>query len=151
MGRYCKLILIFILIGQAWADGIASGYRANDDNDVLIALRVAKEMNLTPYQTRLLLAIRASENGREGREYGVLSVPASTQEEQAKVTARSIRNNWKQWEEAGKPEDFISFMATRWCPIGCDNDNGTNKYWSYNIRYFLKILEGERHKVYPIK
>jgi hypothetical protein len=36
-----------------------------------------------------------------------------------------------------KGGDFIEFLGSRYCPIGCDNDNGTNKYWIRNVKYFL--------------
>lgn len=111
-------------------------------NDVLIALRVAKEVGLTPFATRLLLAIRAQENGGEGREWGVLSVPAATCEAQARVCARSIINNNERWYHAGMPGEFVEFMGERWAPTGAENDpKGLNKNWAPNVRAFMKQME----------
>lgn len=37
-----------------------------------------------------------------------------------------------------KGGDFIEFLGSRYCPINCENDNSTNKYWVRNVKYFLK-------------
>jgi hypothetical protein len=34
--------------------------------------------------------------------------------------------------------DFIQFLGNRYCPVGCENDIGTNRYWIKNVKYFLK-------------
>ena len=112
-----------------------------EENDVLIALTVARQEQLTALQTRLLLAIRAQENGRSGREYGVLVVSAPTQEVQARITARTIKRNWQRWKVAGQSGDPVEWMAQRWAPIGAENDpHGLNRYWLRNVRAFLSVL-----------
>lgn len=33
---------------------------------------------------------------------------------------------------------YIEFLASRYCPIGADNDpQGLNKNWVKNVKYFL--------------
>ena len=91
-----------------------------------------------------LAAIRIAENGRAGREFGVLSEAADTYEAQARIAALSIRNNqwrhvlrFKEWPVDGTgflSEGFVKFMQSRWAPIGADNDpNGLNANWSRNV------------------
>lgn len=39
--------------------------------------------------------------------------------------------------------DYIEFLASRYCPIGADNDpQGLNKNWVKNVKYFLTKKEG---------
>ena len=119
-----------------------SGMSSAEENDIAIALKVAKELQLSREQRNLLMAIRCAENGGRGREYGVLSVKAETQYDQARVTARSILNNLRRWEEAGRPGQFVEFMCRRWCPVGAQNDpSGLNRHWVKNVQYYLTSLE----------
>jgi len=121
-----------------WLDGTAYA----EQNDVLIALRVAKQESLTAEETKLLLALRAAENGGPGREYGVLSIPAPTQEQQARIAARSIKANKRRWEAAGGPVDFVSFMGSRWAPVGAENDpHSLNRHWEQNVKAFLEVMQ----------
>ena len=92
-----------------------------------------------------LAAIRIAENGRAGREFGVLSEAADTYEAQARIAALSIRNNtyryvlrFKEWpvdsQTGGLSEAFTKFMATRWAPINAANDpDGLNAHWPKNV------------------
>lgn len=70
--------------------------------------------------------------------YGVLSTPTYGNVVEAKrICLNSIRNSRKRWEKAGRPGDWLAYFAQRWCPVGAENDNGTNQYWLKNVRYFL--------------
>lgn len=101
---------------------------------------------------RFLQALRRVENGGAGREFGVLSVPAPTYEDQARVAAESVRRNVERFERAtGRDavdpvsgqytEEFIRFFSTRWAPIGADNDpTGLNRYHARNlIRIYAQL------------
>ena len=91
-----------------------------------------------------LAAIRIAENGRAGREFGVLSELAETYEAQARIAALSIRNNvyryvlrFKEWPvdgTGGLSEAFTKFMAARWSPVGATNDpTNLNQHWPKNV------------------
>lgn len=91
-----------------------------------------------------LAAIRIAENGRAGREFGVLSEQAETYEAQARIAALSIRNNifryvvrFRDWpvDRTGRlSESFTKFMAARWAPEGVTNDpTGLNAHWPKNV------------------
>ena len=91
-----------------------------------------------------LAAIRIAENGRAGREFGVLSESADTYEAQCRIAALSIRNNtyryvarFKEWPtdaQGGLSEAFTKFMASRWSPVGATNDpTNLNANWPRNV------------------
>src|SRR5947207_10186681 len=65
----------------------------NEDAQILA---VADEYGVDP---RFLASIRLAENGREGREYGVLSVPAPTYSAQLRVAAQSVKNSMARFQE----------------------------------------------------
>lgn len=67
--------------------------------------------------------------------YGIRSIPYEDEAEARQICINSIRNNYKRWDKQG---DFLEFMSRRYCPIGADNDTGTNKYWVKNVKYFLQ-------------
>jgi hypothetical protein len=86
---------------------------------------------------RLANAIYRAEGGKKaGYLYGIRSVDYDTPEEARRICINSICNNYKRWYKAGQPGDFISFMGARYCPVGADNDNGSNQYWIRNVKYF---------------
>jgi hypothetical protein len=52
-----------------------------------------------------------------------------------RVTCNSIRNNWRRWEQAGRPGEFTDWMADRWCPPSTDPVG--NRNWKRNIKALL--------------
>ena len=118
--------------------GEASGL---PEHEQAVILRTAAEVGVP---ATFLAAIRIAENGRAGREFGVLSEAADTYEAQARVAALSIRNNqyryvlrFKEWPtdaQGGLSEAFTKFMAQRWAPVGAGNDPGNlNAHWPRNV------------------
>ena len=83
---------------------------------------------------------RAEGGAKASVPYGVLSVKVKDEVEARQVCLNTIRNTKKRWEKAGKPDDFITFLGRRYCPVNCDNDNGTNQYWVKNVRFWIKKL-----------
>lgn len=86
-------------------------------------------------------AIYKAEGGEQAsKPYGILSVPCDTKKECRQICYNTVRNNRKRYEKYGHKEydTFLEFLGSRYCPIGADNDNGTNKHWTGNVRYFLK-------------
>jgi hypothetical protein len=91
-----------------------------------------------------LHALRRVENGGPGREFGVLSVPAPTYGNQARVAAESIRRNVARFTERGgtavdavtgryTPE-FIAFFSSRYAPVGAANDpRNLNRHHTRNL------------------
>lgn len=82
----------------------------------------------------LLKAIWKAENGRPGREFGIMNPKANTLDLQAGWCAASIIKSRARWEKAGKPGDFITFMGNRYCP---PNAHPLNKNWVTNVTYWF--------------
>jgi hypothetical protein len=132
MRNWCLGILL-LLHGLV----LTSSYVYAEQNDIAIALRVAREYELTRWQTSALLCLRTVENGGIGREYGVLHPRAlnTSQTNQAQWAAGSIR---RRLPNAGGIADF----AARWCPRDDPRDTqGLNQYWERNFRTCLAQLE----------
>jgi hypothetical protein len=102
---------------------------------------------------RFLQAIRRIENGGPGREFGVLSVPAPTYEDQARVAAETVHRNVERLEKMGKvavdpatglyTEEFVRFFSSRYAPVGAANDpTGLNQNHARNlIRVYAQLAQ----------
>lgn len=116
-----------------------------------IILRVAGEWAIDP---AALAAVRLIENGREGREFGVLvtsHVPltglapgAPSYTEQAALAAETISNQERRYArdtghsprgaDGRYTEDFLRNLSARYAPVGAANDpRGLNSYHADNL------------------
>ena len=87
--------------------------------------------------TEIVNAIGKAENSKK-YPYGIKSIDTKGNAEYArKICFNSVRNGRKRWEQAGKPDDLITFISRRYCPINAPDDNGTNKFWVKNVKGFL--------------
>lgn len=86
---------------------------------------------------RIADAIYRIEGGPKARvPYGILSVRVSGEAEARKVCLNTIRNNHRRWLKAGRPGDYLDFLADRYCPPSADPVG--NRNWKKNIRQILK-------------
>ena len=70
--------------------------------------------------------------------YGIVSVPYENEAEARQICFNTVRNNRVRFANQTKYTDYLEFLASRYCPIGADNDpRGLNKNWLGNVRYFL--------------
>lgn len=70
--------------------------------------------------------------------YGIKSIDTKSDKDYAKqICLNSVKNGRKRWIKANKPCDLIEYISRRYCPINAPDDNGTNKHWSKNVKYFL--------------
>ena len=71
--------------------------------------------------------------------YGIRSVKYKGKQQARRICLNTVRNNRLRYKQYGyrQYDTYLQFLASRYCPIGCDNDNGTNKYWLRNVKYFL--------------
>lgn len=112
--KYLLLVLMFCLVshaGFAWTDG------------------------------QIADAIYKAEGGEKACvPYGILSVKVKDEAEARRVCLNTIRNTRIRYAKYGykKYNTYLEFLASRYCPVGCDNDNGTNRYWLRNVIYFLR-------------
>ena len=86
----------------------------------------------------ILLAIRMAENGRPGREFGVLHKRAigTDLDTQAGWAAASIMANRKR-NPGLEGEAFIEAMGRRYCPPAA---HPLNVNWSKNVTYWYRKL-----------
>ena len=106
-------------------------------------IRIAAERNGISYKSDdwyLLCAIRMAENGREGLEFGIMDKRADNLDKQAGWASATIINQHKRSGIKAVNAKFIDSLGNRYCPVGCDNDNGTNKFWKKNVTYWFKEL-----------
>jgi hypothetical protein len=83
-------------------------------------------------------AIYKAEGGtKASKPYGImLPLKDKSIANYRRVCINTISHAAKDWNGKG---DFIDFLGARYCPVGCKNDNGTNKFWTRNVRYFLRV------------
>jgi len=113
--------------------------------------RAAERNNCRGDDFLILLAIRKAENGRAGREFGIMHPAAidTDLETQAAWAAATIVKNRQRWSQEvfiaigeGKPvraaasgPGFIEFLADRYCPSSIDPVGNIN--WKENVRYWF--------------
>ena len=87
---------------------------------------------------RLATAIYFAEGGEKtSHPYGILTHYKTTTPKQACIN--TINHALKDWDGKG---DFISFLGSRYCPVGASNDpTGLNVNWIKNVTYFYNREE----------
>jgi hypothetical protein len=117
----------------------------------------AKRNNLKKELIPVLYSIRKTENGKKGREFGIIHPkceilmaedPEHTFEIQAGWAAATIQKNYDRWIEAGRPNDFISFLGEKYCPTkgGLSvKESELNKYWITNVKFWSKKINGDKN------
>lgn len=89
--------------------------------------------------TEIVNAIYKAEGGAKAQYlYGIRSVKYRDEAEARRICFNTVRNNRKRFQNQSKYDNYLEFLASRYCPVGCDNDRGANKYWLKNVRYFLE-------------
>lgn len=115
--------------------------RAPSTQETGVILREAQRTGVDP---SLLVALRRAENGRSGKEFGVVSVAADGLDAQARVAANTVRNTLARFERDGGTavdrttgrytEDFLRFFSSRYAPVGAANDpTDLNRHHAANL------------------
>ena len=118
------------------------------------AALIAQEAARTGVDSALLAAIRKAENGRPGREFGVLSVSAPTLESQARVAANTVRNTLLRYAQHGGQavdpvtgrytEGFLQYLSARYASVGAANDPlGLNRNHAANLIALYRRVSSE--------
>jgi hypothetical protein len=118
--------------------------RGMSPQELEIVDTVAKAYGLDEEKTRLLMAIRLAENGRQGREFGVLT-PEAMRFEKASDPLKSFRI--QAMHAAGTiakhyTGDLDSFAARYAPPSDPRDTGGLNKNWAGNVRSIMEKLNG---------
>jgi hypothetical protein len=86
---------------------------------------------------RLATAIYWAEGGaKTNHPYGILKKYKHTTPR--KACLNTIKNQKIRHANHNCGKDFLTCLRDRYCPIGCTNDNGTNRFWLANVKYFLQ-------------
>ena len=143
------LIALLVLSTPAMADKAHDAIERKDGASKALLYDDAIQVNIRPNMRAklapIVAAIRYAENGRAGREYGVLHPKAKgkSYRTQAGWCAATVQKHWDRYTKAGgKASDthaFLVSLAKRYCPVGADNDpSGLNKHWLKNVSNFHK-------------
>lgn len=115
------------------------------DKEMPTIIKAAERNNCFDDDFLILLSIRKAENGRSGREFGVLhprclleieKEPSNSLFIQACWAAATIVKNRQRWNIAGKPLPFIRYLGGRYCPPSADPQGYTN--WIHNVNYWFE-------------
>ena len=115
---------------------------------ILLGLMIASPAFADYTDTQIVNAIYKAEGGENAQYlYGIRSLKyenrsnkSLSRNEWAKMICfNTVRNNRKRYADYGHNQysTYLEFLASRYCPVGCDNDRGTNQYWLKNVRWFL--------------
>ena len=150
-----RLLLLLVLVAPTLADSASRAIEAKDGKAAAAkfedAIRVNIRAELRAELAPIVAAIRHAENGRAGREYGILGAGVQrdmkrrgeTYRTQAGWCAATVQKTYDRWTKAGKPGDFVTFLGKRYCPVGADNDpQGLNRHWVKNVTAWRKKIAG---------
>ena len=91
---------------------------------------------------QIVKAIYMAEGGKHAQyPYGIRSVSCESGSSCARICKNTVRNNRKRYERYGYKSysDFVSFLASRYCPLKAGNDpKGLNANWKRNVNFYLK-------------
>lgn len=94
---------------------------------------------------QIVNAIYLAEGGNLAKyPYGIRSVRCATNAQCYKVCLRTVENNRLRYRKYGfkKYKNFISFLATRYCPVGSRTATPAevrlNKFWEGNVLWALR-------------
>jgi hypothetical protein len=142
--RYIFFLLAVLLGVLAFLSESRGSAVSDSLGDELPTIDAAAERNNCHGEFRLIFyAIRMAEHGRAGREFGILHPKADTLDRQAGWCAATILKNHRRWLDAGRPGEFLEFLAGRYCPVGAANDpDGLNVHWLGNVRHWYRRFGG---------
>ena len=137
------LVLALPVMGQSPYEAIKAKDGQAHAASFLDAIKVNIRPELRSELAPVVAAIRFAENGRKGREYGILHPRVKpTYRSQAGWCAATVQKNYDRWTKAGSKGDFITFLGNRYCPVGAENDpTGLNKHWIKNVRKLFLSLQ----------
>ena len=136
------LIALLVLSTPAMADKAHDAIERKDGASKALLYDDAIQVNIRPNMRAklapIVAAIRYAENGRAGREYGILHPRVDpTYRSQAGWCAATVQKNYDRWVAAGSKGEFVTFLGNRYCPLDNPRDkDGLNRHWIGNGRKF---------------
>ena len=119
------------------------------------AAAIGREAERTGIDPSILVALRRTENGAPGKEFGVVAVAANGLDAQARVAANTIRNTLQRFERGGGravdpltgryTDGFLRFLSARYAPVGAPNDpTGLNRNHTANLIALYRKASAQR-------
>jgi hypothetical protein len=91
---------------------------------------------------KLVAAIYRAEGGPAARvPFGILSVPVSGFAEARQVCFNTVNDSLTKWNQAGRPGEFIPWLASTYCPVASDPTGNAN--WIHNVTAIYNQIENE--------
>ena len=90
------------------------------------------------YSTESIVnAIYIAEGGAKTKHpYGILKKYKHTSPRQACIN--TVEHKYRDWIAMGRKGEFITYLASKYAPLGVANDPGNlNKNWERNVRFYL--------------
>lgn len=106
---------------------------------------------------KIVNAIYHAEGGRNAKKpFGILSTACANYRECRRVCHQTVRNAGIGYLRSKKDkhhhEDFISYLAKRYAPIGAENDPaGLNRHWVKNVRIAFRAQNKTNGRPIPVK
>lgn len=109
-------------------------------------------------------AIRKTENGGPGKEFGVLGVSAPTYDDQLRICIATIKHRLVQYSQNHQAlfryiapngdaiviyhPAFIDWFATIWAPVDAGNDpDHLNRNWTNNCKYlYVHLIDADHQR-----
>jgi len=147
-----NLLIPILLLGfcpmkhQSFHEGLKKQF--GKEYSVILVAAKRNDISDKDYENlSILFAIRKAENGGHGKEFGVISNPRAigrkdepwtkTLDRQAGWAAATIVKNRVRWKNAGEKVEYLRFLASRYAPIGAENDpTGLNNNWYSNTKHW---------------
>jgi len=90
----------------------------------------------------IVYAIRKSENGGAGKEFGIMNDKAYNFDKQAGWCVATVNKNYIRWKNQTEEPDFIQFLQKRYAPLKAENDpTNLNVHWLKNVHQWLEKLK----------
>ena len=104
---------------------------------------IAKDAKAEIYDAEEIVnAIYIAEGGEEAKKpFGILSVSCNGYKECKEICYNTVVNNFDRWQLWGHKthKDYLSFLASRYAPVGAENDpTGLNKHWLNNVKSIIR-------------
>lgn len=89
---------------------------------------------------KLANAIYVVEGGNKTKHpYGIKSVKTGGNKLKARrICIRTIQNTHNKWLKENKPNNFLDYLANKYCPVASDEIG--NLHWRRNIRKFVNEI-----------
>ena len=142
------ILSLFLFVSLPAQSKAVSAIGRKDGQKCVQAYNNAIKENIRPELVSklspIVAAIRYSENGGKGREYGILHRRCKpTYRSQAGWCAATVQKNWDRYEQHGGDtediQEYINFLGNVYCPLDDSRDiTGLNQYWQKNVTTFYE-------------